>query len=537
MSIITSISTAIEKLSVPVMDLGLDNYPISPATIATGAAVLGGSYLLLANLYDIHQPKEFRNIPKLNAWQQMYYQFAGTTFAKRYDETMRAVQEKSGISRVKQLGRTTVFLSSPEYAKEMLTHTEAYPKLLPTEQVPHGAMSRWIGVNLVFSNGDVWRRHRRVYNPAFHKSWSTTIFGEVGDTLIKKMDTSMGGTMKDVYDVMQRATLDALGKAVYDFEFDSINNPNGEYVKIYHRVREGSFNALYLIAPWLERIPLFRRTNLFKAINKFNEMILGIIENKRKKIRANAGKDLGLNDKDKDLLTMMIEASDEEGVLSDEELRANVVILFLAGHDTTAGSLTSALYYIAKLPEVQERLYDEVSSFLGPSTAANGTPTPTLEQTKHFNYLTAVMKEAMRINPSVRILPGRTVTTPTAIGPYIITPGSSIEVNIYSIHHNPKYWDEPEMFRAERFLDASADGESTGGKRDLLSWVPFSYGTRACIGMNFSLIEQRVILAMLVHKYKFSLPPDTKHKDGIVYGGKSTNMRPDHLNLTFTPRY
>jgi len=214
-----------------------------------------------------------------------------------------------------------------------------------------------------------------------------------------------------------------------------------------------------------------------------------------------------------------------------------MVIFFVAGHDTTSNALACALYHIARDPILQDQLHAEITSHLGPST--NETSIPTLEETKSMDLLNSVIKESLRLYPSVNLLPQRSVSRDTPIGPYTIPPGTEVSLNIYSIHHNPKYWDDPDEFHPERFKGAAADidaqGGIVGGKKDPLAWVPFSYGTRSCIGMNFSLIEQRVVLSMLVHKFQFSLPEGSKHKDGLKFSARGITS-PDELKIEFSPR-
>jgi len=153
--------------------------------------------------------------------------------------------------------------------------------------------------------------------------------------------------------------------------------------------------------------------------------------------------------------------------------------------------------------------------------------------------LDAIIKEGLRLDPPGPFIVRRVKNPDTPLGPYILPQGISVRVNVYGIHHDPQYWDAPEEFRPERFLgvdvDIDSQGAIMGGKKDPLAWVPFSYGARSCIGMNFSLIEQRVMIAMLVQKLSWRLPQGSVHEQGLKYRpGLMLDL--EKLEVEFTKR-
>lgn len=532
MAIISSISAALERAG-----FSLSDYQDSVPSIAIAVAIVATTYYVYTNVLELNKPKGYRSIPKLNSWNTIYYMLKTLPSKEKYIHTTKDALEKYGIARVTQLGKEIVHIGDPEYANQVLMNLDTFPKFNMSESQSGSPRSRFVGYNVVHSNGEIWRRHRKACNPAFHRSWSTDAFGERTDAMIDKILSHIkeGAPAVDVGDLSRRVTLDALAKIAFDYDFRSIEDPSATFATIYHKVVLGFTDPLYAMLPFLDNTTLFRRVKTHKATEEFANLLVSIIEAKREKIRL--AEESGMGCDDDDLLSFLIRASGEES-LTDEDLRSNMFVFFVAGHDTTANSLACALGYIANNPELQDRLYAEVSAVLGPSDVTNGTPIPTADEVKNMELINAVIKETMRINPSVELIPPRIVAKETTFGPYTVPVGTQINVNIYSIQNNAKYWDHPDVFDPDRFMGVPAanKGGAKGGKKEASAWIPFSAGSRVCIGMNFSLIEQRVVLSMILHRFKLSLPEDSIHKKEIQFVPMFLKA-PKDLYVQFTPRY
>jgi cytochrome P450 len=202
--------------------------------------------------------------------------------------------------------------------------------------------------------------------------------------------------------------------------------------------------------------------------------------------RRNRGEDRG------DLLSMMLNTVDEEGQgMTDQQIRDEIVTLFLAGHETTANALSWTWYLLAQHPTVEQKLHEELDRVL------HGNP-PTLADLKNLPYTQQVLQESMRLYPPVWNM-SRQALTDVEIGGYTIPKGSEVNLITYVMHHNPIWWDEPERFIPERF---SPDNESRVPK---MAYLPFSTGPRVCIGNSFAMMEARLILATIASQYRLKM--------------------------------
>ncbi|KAI8063424.1 cytochrome P450 [Gilbertella persicaria] len=466
-------------------------------------------------------PKSLRRIPYIGYFTILGSFIRGESqwdFDHRVLFPMLESKCKDGIYMKPTALGWTIFVTTPEHAKVVFLKT---------------VMGRFVnGPNLVFLNGPHWKSQRKVANPAFHRSMPVNLFGQLTLKLFDVIEKD--GPKVDFSDLMQRWTLDAIGQAGFGFNFNALGDKDNDWVKTYNTINEGSTSILYGVFPGLDNRNSFflppRRRTIHRELDRFLGMIDQVILKKREQVAKGNLQNDALQENEKDLLTLMIESEQRgEGVLSDEELKSNVCIFFLAGHDTTANTLCVIVLYLALYPEMQQKAREEAFRVLGDEPR---DILPTLDQTKELTYINQIMKEALRIRgPAPRGIP-RQVTEDIVLSDKPIPKNSLISVDLFGIHHNKRVWKDPEVFDPDRFDE---DNENNG-PRPGMAWVPFSNGARQCIGMNFSLYEQRVLLAMLLRKYIWTLPEDSIHKHGIISQGHGI-VGPAQVNINFKKRF
>ncbi|MFD7840651.1 cytochrome P450 [Streptomyces sp. NPDC059761] len=191
-----------------------------------------------------------------------------------------------------------------------------------------------------------------------------------------------------------------------------------------------------------------------------------------------------------DLLSLLAAASStDDGEFDAAELRDQVLIFLLAGHETTATSLAFSLHLLARHPEQQARAREEVSRVLGDRT-------PEAADLDRLPYLTQVLKEAMRLYPAAPVI-GRSSVAATEVGGLVIPAGADVILAPWVTHRHPRYWPDPDRFDPDRFTPEAEAG------RPRYAWFPFGGGPRACIGQHFSMLESVIALAMILRSHEF----------------------------------
>jgi cytochrome P450 len=190
-----------------------------------------------------------------------------------------------------------------------------------------------------------------------------------------------------------------------------------------------------------------------------------------------------------DLLTLLMRTTDDAGnPMPDQFVRNNILTLFFAGHETTANTLTWALHFLDRNPAVLEKLHAEVDTVLAGRA-------PQLDDLPNLPYTQMVIKETMRLEPIVSVIP-RAVIEPLELGGYKLEPNSVVFLSVYNLHHDARWWQEPFCFDPERF---EKEQEAQIPK---YAYLPFGGGPRICIGNHFALMEAQILLALLVSRFR-----------------------------------
>ncbi|GAA5814314.1 hypothetical protein MFLAVUS_007808 [Mucor flavus] len=418
-------------------------------------------------------------------------------------------------------------VTNAEDIKHILLKYELFPKTNFAEGCTETLVNKFIArPNLVFTNGEEWKSQRKIVNPAFRRSMPVKLFGNITQQLFKRIDGSE--KTLDVSDLMTRCTLEAIGKAGFGFDFEAVSKKDSKWTKIYSEVIDGFRDFTYFMFPRLDQELLWlspKRKLLHQKLDTFLDMLDEVIQNKRELLKRGQVRNNDLEENERDLLTLMLESEEqEEGSLSDKQLKANLCVFFYAGHDTTSASLSFVLYYLAKYPEIQERARKEANLILGDELE---DVIPTVDETKQMIYINQIIKETLRLKAPVPRITPRLATEDMFLSGTFIPKGSRLTINIYDLHHSDKVWENPAEFDPDRFSQEEENNSA---------WAPFGGGARQCIGMNFSLNEQRVMIAMILRKYTLSLPENSIDPDDALTAGIPVVV-PKELYINFNKIY
>jgi cytochrome P450 len=378
--------------------------------------------------------------------------------------------------------RRFVLVSSPTGVEHVLVkNAKNYTK----NTWGYAQMRLVLGEGLVTSQGDFWKRQRRIAQPAFHRTriaGFVEAMGRATEDLAERWAplAAVGGEV-DVSGAMMAITLDIVGRTLLSVDVRGqesvVGDAVGEALRFLAR-RMRSRVALPL------RWPLPSHRRFLRARAALDGVVSGILEERRR-----TGEDAG------DLLSMFMLTRDEETGehMTDAQLRDEVMTMFLAGHETTAMLLTWTLLLLAQHEAVAEAVREELASVLGGRT-------PTMEDLGQLSLLLRVLKESMRLYPPVPVIARMTEGDDTVDG-FAMPAGSYILMSPWVTHRDPRWWPDPERFDPARFTPEQERA------RPKFAWYPFSGGQRKCIGDQFALVETQVILATLLQRYRLELAP------------------------------
>ncbi|KAJ1919174.1 hypothetical protein H4219_002121 [Mycoemilia scoparia] len=486
-----------------------------------------------ALFWALQPPSNIREVPSANMLKFYWYVLTKKSRTDIHQDIFAPAFAKSKYKAIRFLlfARWIVIFSDASVAKKMFLDTTTFKKFDVTKYMKGTLNAQLLGDSLVFKNGQEWRSHRQVVNPAFHRSWPTDVFGNVAKEMIGVLTQMPKGPVK-VDGVLHRATLDALGRIAFEYDFGALRDEKNESYELYKKVLAVLQSPIRIVFPMFEKLPYPHKAQNFRNVSQFNKSIDDVVERKLRQgiERKEAGSQLTMEEKaNSDLLTLMVEAKvNKGGEATEKEFHDNIVLFYLAGHETTANALAFIMMELARAPEIQQLAREEAIKILGDEPK---DIMPTFEQAKSLKYIDQIIKESQRKNPIVNIIV-RDLSKPVEVNGLVLEPGVFPGLYVYGIHHNEQYYDEPDSFNPKRFDDESEDNR----KRVPFSWIPFGGGSRQCLGMNFSIIEQRVFLSMILRKFTLELPKDSPYKNAIP----STTINivaPRDLAINFIPRY
>jgi cytochrome P450 len=386
-------------------------------------------------------------------------------------ETVAARFARFGdIYRVPQQGGALYVLRDPEHIRDVLvTNGAAFDK-------QHGAfrrMSLLLGDALLTSDGERWRRQRRLVQPAFARPRLVEYAAIMVEEAERTRERLVRSKRVDLSAEMNALTLRVVTRTLFGQTDHSDNATSRAMLEL---------NRWFALPPQLLKLWPGAERRFEAAIAELDRVIDNLIERKRAEaIRGESGRDL---------LSALMSARDEDGAaLSPRELRDQLLTLYLAGHETTSHALTWTLYLLSRNPAARAKLQAELHEVLQGRA-------PTFDDLTDLPYTERVVKEGLRLYPPAFALP-RHAAQDTTIGPYTILKGSEVVIWVYHTHRNPRFYPEPTRFMPERFEPAL---EATRPKH---AYLPFGAGQRACIGQQFAMIEAQLIIATLLPQLEF----------------------------------
>jgi len=398
---------------------------------------------------------------------------------------LRGMSEQYGdVVSVKVLGRPWVVVSHPDDIERMLVKEARIMKRDHAISI----VRRVLGQGLLTSEGDLWKRQRKLMSQAF----SPKRIHDYAAAMVRVTDEALGewrsGETANLHREMARITM----KVVADVLFGASMRASdvlavGSALEVLNEFFSRSVEVVLRIPKW---VPTPRNVRVNRAVATLDRVVYDILARRR----AGEQRD--------DLLGTLLDARDDDGNgMSDAQLRDEVMTLFLAGHETTSLALSHALYLLSKHPEVERRLHAEVASVLGGRL-------PAADDVRALPFTDCVLKETMRLYPPAWAT-GRETTEPFELRGVAIPVGAQLVASQWVVHRDARWFPNPEGFDPDRWSPERAKDVPR------FAYFPFGGGPRICIGNHFAMMEATLLLAVIVQRFRVEL-----------LAGESLELRP-----------
>lgn len=340
---------------------------------------------------------------------------------------------------------------------------------------------KFLGDGLLTTEGETWKRLHKLVMPAFHRKRIAAYAETMTAYAHRMIDGWQAGERRDFDEDMVQITLEIVAKTLFDADVQEGAELVGEAM---HVIQKEMLEHIHMPIPVPRWWPSARNNRKLAAIADMESVVRKVIDARRA-----SGEDHG------DLLSMLLLATDEEGEgLTDREVRDQAMTIFFAGHETTAHAMTWMWYLLSRHPAVTARLVADIDRVTGGQEM-------TLAHLRELPYLEQVVKESMRILPSVWVFMKEPVEDVEIRG-FRIPKGTQIMISPYVTHHDARWFPSPETFDPGRFDKERAKAIPSG------AYIPFSGGSRICIGKAFAMMESQLIIGSLLQRVKPAVPAD-----------------------------
>ncbi|XP_006178465.1 cytochrome P450 4A6 [Camelus ferus] len=387
-----------------------------------------------------------------------------------------------------------VLVYDPDYIKVVLGRSD------PKNPSSYRLLAPWIGYGLLLLNGQTWFQHRRLLTPAFHydilKPYVGLMANSVRVMLDKWEELVSQDSQLEIFEHVSLMTLDTIMKCAFSHQGSNQTDRNSQsYIQAVGDLNNLFFSRLrnfFHQSDIIYRLtPEGRRSHqLCQLAHQHTDKVIKL---RKAHLQEEGEMEKVSQKRHLDFLDILLFARRKNGSsLSDTDLRAEVDTFMFEGHDTTASGISWILYALASHPEHQQRCREEIQSLLGDGASI------TWGHLDQMPYTTMCIKEVLRLYPPVPAI-SRELSKPITFPDGRSLPaGITVLLSFYALHHNPKVWPNPEVFDPSRFAPASAQHSH--------AFLPFSGGSRNCIGKQFAMNEMKVAVALTL--LRFELAPD-----------------------------
>lgn len=397
-------------------------------------------------------------------------------------------------------------INHPELVKQVLQETH---KNFDKQTVIYDRFRVPFGNGLVVSEGEHWKRQRKLMQPMFVPGAARQFLDLMKDSALQMTERWQAHCQRqdsfNIADDMNRITLEIAGRALFHEGFQQSADQIAHWTEVinYYSARP----PLPIVrAPWF---PSRLNRQLQTTLREFRIFLQQLIEKRR---ASDTPGDSNAGAVNRDLLAILMEARDEDTgqPMSDNQVMEEVLGMIIGGHETASSALSWLWYELHSQPEILSSVEREIDQVLGRGEI-------TLGAIGELRFTRMVIEETLRLHPPFWF-ENRNVMHEVELGGARLPRGAIVAFSRFSLHRHPEFWREPDRFDPQRFAPDQEENSRTSG-----AYVPFGYGPRLCIGLNFAMLELLVIIATVIQRYRVVLTPDNRHEMAA--------------RLTMTPKY
>ena len=398
-------------------------------------------------------------------------------FAREQLAFLRELADEHGdVAEMLVLGTPFFLVSHPDLIEALLVK---HARIMGRDDYVV-VLERVLGKGLLTSDGELWKRQRKLMSQAFVPKR----IHAYGQAMVRVTDTALApwrdGQEMNLHREISRVTMEVVADVLFGAGISKSDvQLVSDSMETINELLANSPEAIARLPAW---VPTPRNLRSNRAVERIDALIYRIIAARR----SAPARD--------DLLGTLLSAQDDEGTrMSDQQLRDEALTLFLAGNETTEHALAHTLYLLSKHPDVERRLFAELDAVLGGRL-------PTADDVRALPYTERVLKESMRLYPPAWTV-GREALEELELGGHVIPKGAQILTSQWVVHHDPRWFPNPEGFDPDRWLPERS--------RSLprFAYFPFGGGPRTCIGNHFAMMEATLILAMIASRWRVELMP------------------------------
>ncbi len=419
--------------------------------------------------------------PGITQWIPLPYGFLKDFLRDPLEYQLKARERFGDVFR-SRIGMLVHFLYHPDHVRRVLYDNQKnYPR-----GWHYRLVRNLLGNGLVVSEGDHWRRQRRLAQPAFHRqrlSGYAQIMVEATSGMLARWENAAAVERgMDIGVEMSRLTLAIAGLTLFSRDPSQEADVVGKTFGVVARYFERRFNHPFTSLPaW---VPTAGNRRMKIAARTLNGVVLALIQERRRE-----GRDYG------DLLSMLMQARDEETgeAMTEHQLCSEALTFLVAGHETTSTALTWTWFLLGSHVSIRQRVREEVANVLGDRL-------PAIEDVPHLIATRRAIEESMRLYPPIWAI-AREAAHEDEIGGYRIPARSTVVVSPYVTHRHPAFWEQPEVFDPDRFAAERVAQRPKG------AYFPFLGGSHQCIGNEFAILEMCLVVAMILQRFDVELLP------------------------------